>query len=607
MSNTRFIGSTFDSGMRVPNYVNGRMLHAEDLHADQEATLARLTKLGQAAGAGIVSGLTVERVAGSNNTIQISAGVGVNPRGDVIQLEANPLTLSLVIEPEVSTVLGSAGLFQPCDIATPGDQAVIDEGAYLLTVIPISRREGTTPVSGAASRGNTVECAAKWVVEGLEFKAIRLVGFGDNGVDVADTSTASNTRRNRLAHWCLGRKALGIFPFAGYDGAYSGLDLLSADDRTPCDLPLAVFYWGGENGIQFIDQWAARRRVALLSLAPAWSGMLGEKRPAEGEARLIQFQTHLTSLIANRTPSSIAAADFFAYLPPCGFVPTMAPEGVLRYVSGRLLALLLTGGTSTNEFPFPEDFANEADNWQNTKDNMVDAIIDYLQEQDNQGIRMPTFWGDLLPNIVEVITCDEMDTLLRERITHDPIVLEQRPPLRIGYLEEYLLQYLGARLLDGVPFNGFFGTFDVLEWTYIWSRYLRGLNWWEELDGADDWLMRSLRRYLGISHDLLLENMQRDDLVYAMFCREAGERVVFEVPREEDDDTGNRPIPAPIDRFTGNISRLSGSSVSELNRPNISAGEVASHILRVAEPQTPLRGELTRHWRRAIRRRGRRR
>jgi hypothetical protein len=604
MSNTRYIGSTFDSGLRTPNYVNGRLLHAEDLHADQEATLGRLIRLGQAAGAGIVSGLTVQQVAGSSNSIQVSPGVGLNPRGDVIFLEANPVTLSLVLEPEVSTVAGSGGLFQPCEIATSGEQVVIDAGAYLLTVIPVSRMEGSTPITTPASRGNTVECAAKWVVEGLEFKAIRLNDFGDGGVDAANNAA---TLRNRLAHWCLGRTAFGIFPATDGDGAYNGLDLLSADDRTPCDLPLAVFYWAGDNGIQFVDMWAARRRITPAYVAPAWGGMLGEQRPIEGEARLIQFQNHLDYLIRTGTPGSLAATNSFAYLPPCGFVPALPPEGVLRYVGERLLALLLTGGARTNEYPFPENFAYLANYWEQTKQNMIDDMIEHIVEQ-AEGIELATFWGDLLPNAAEVISTGEMNTLLRERLPHDAIALAQRPALRLAYPEAYLLQYLGAALLDGVQYSQFDGVYDILELAHLWVVFL-GVT--DEQTPADEWLLRSLSRYLGMPQALLLENMQRDDLVYALFCRAESERVTFDIPRDDSDDTGNQPTPSPIGGIGANLSNVAGIRAAELNtrlnRPNISASDVTSEIMRIARPQAPTRGALSRNWRRAIRRRRRRR
>jgi hypothetical protein len=109
-----------------------------------------------------------------------------------------------------------------------------------------------------------------------------------------------------------------------------------------------------------------------------------------------------------------------------------------------------------------------------------------------------------------------------------------------------------------------------------------------------------LSRDLGIPHDLLLENMQRDDLVYALFCRAESERVTFDIPHEESDDTGVQPTPSPINVIGANIR------AAELNRPNISAREVADYIVRVAEPQTSLRGEISRNWRRGIRRRRRR-
>lgn len=322
MSTIRFIGTTFEQGLRTPNYVNGRTLHAEDLRSDQAATLARLASLGTAAGSGIVVGLTVRQTPGSNNSLQVDPGIGINRRGDLMQLAGSAATLSLVIAPETSTILGSAGLFQPCELATPGEHVVITTGAYLLTMTPVSRLEGTTPLTTAASRGNTVDCAAKWVVEGLEFKAIRLNGFGTNGTDA---ESDANTRRNRLAHWVYGSPSHRLVRYTAGLTPQAFLDRIAAD-LTPCDLPLAVFYW--DNGaIGFVDNWAARRDVAAGFPAPDWDRLIGDERRGEGQARLLQFQEQLERIQQTTTNlASVSANATFRFLPPVGFLPIRLPQ-----------------------------------------------------------------------------------------------------------------------------------------------------------------------------------------------------------------------------------------------------------------------------------------
>lgn len=598
MSNIRYIGTNFDSGLRVPNYVNGRTLHAEDLYADQSATRTRLEQLAQAVGYGIVEGLTVQQTPGSTNSLQVDPGIGINLRGDIIQLAGNPVTLSLVIAPETSSIAGNAGLFQPCETATPGENVTIDTGAYLLTVIPVSRLEGTTPLNTAAQRGNTLDCAAKWVVAGLEFKAIRLTDFGNNGVDASNNA---NTRRNRLAHWCLGSKALGVFPYPDYDGAYSGIDRISADDLTPCDLPLAVFYWA-TGSLSFVDTWSARRRMAQAFITPAWSGFFGEKRNAEGEARILQFQTQLTSLTNSVNPATIQAQTYFAHLPPLGFLPALPPANVLDYVSGRLLALILTGGTTTseNDYPFPNQFWMQY--WPAYKTTLVNSIRDYVLESGNPSINLPTFWGELLPAQIELINLEQVDTMLQQAWHYDAITLAQRPAIRLYYPEEYLLQYIGKLLLDEVPSQ--FPGYDVLEVAHIFAQFLRNNTLQTP---ADQWLLLSLSTYLDMPQPVLTENIQRDDLVQIMFAKASADTVSFDLPRDADDSDGR---PLPIGNNRPGVASAGGISAaaleSRVSQPGITADAFLNEMASAAQATTRKRGGLARGLKRISRRRGRR-
>ena len=71
------LGESFLAGLRAPFYANGRLLTAEDLRADQEATHGRLGLLGQAVGAGVARGLEVTQVA---NNLRETPGRGVHRR-----------------------------------------------------------------------------------------------------------------------------------------------------------------------------------------------------------------------------------------------------------------------------------------------------------------------------------------------------------------------------------------------------------------------------------------------------------------------------------------------------------------------------------------------
>jgi hypothetical protein len=280
----------------------------------------------------------------------------------------------------------------------------------------------------------------------------------------------------------------------------------------------------------------------------------------------------------------------------------MPPEAVLRHVSKRLLNLIVTGGT-TGEDPFEEgDNSELGRHWQDVKNAMVDDIIAHVQQQESQGMQLATFWGRLLPATVEVITCDVVDTRLREHLTHDALALAHRSAIRLAYPEEYLLQYLAAQLLDGVDAQS--SSFeDVLVMAYYWANILRGLD---VQMPADEWLLQSLSTFLDLPQAVLLGNMQRDDLVYTMFCREVGKRETFDIPRDE---TNGQPSFSVGDLL--DIPNLTDPRLPELNallsRSDTSPIEITEEIARVTGQQTPTRGELTRRWRRDMNLRRRRR
>lgn len=581
MSTIRSIGTFFELGLRTPNYVNGRTLHAEDLRADQTATLARLVGLGHAIGPGVVAGLDVRLTPASTNSLQVDPGSGINARGDVLQLSGSPVTLSLVIAPETASNLGSAGLFQPCATASPGETIVIDQGAYLLAIAPVSRLEGTTPVTGAAQRGNTVECAAKWQVDGLEFKAIRLTEFGADGVD---DGTSAATRRNRLAHWCLGSRALAVFPFPDYDGAYSGIDRIAASILTPCDLPLAVFYWD-DGGVAFVDGWAARRRLAGPFVAPAWGGFFGQKRVAEGEARLLQFQAELADLFSrpNANPQQVRAADHFPHLPPVGFLPTTTlPLQALAGACLRTFNIFFSGGRNPDSLSYSPLFVAP----------LIEPIAAEIEAASGAFVRLQRFWGELLPDEAQFINLEQADLLLERTRHQDAIDLVQAPAIAIYFIEEYLLLYLARLLLDGIDYVEGDQRFDILDVLAIISG-LRNRNDNAAQLTPGEWFVRSLSVYLNMPLGRLEEALDRVAFPHAMFVKELVEpaSIRFDVPDENEeppvpDFDAIRPLPprgtAPV-RVNPAVATIN----TRLSRPNLDPATVLREARMNLRPTGP--------------------
>ena len=309
------LGESFLAGLRAPFYANGRLLTAEDLRADQEATHGRLGLLGQAVGAGVARGFEVSQVA---NNLRVTAGLGVNRRGQAVSLNESSVELSLAVLPSNSAATPEGGRFNDCQIAPANGGALVESGAYLLAAAPVAQLQGSVAVKTIST--TTTTCASRWEVEGVQFKAIRLAN--------APARNANNAARyrNQLAHWCLGTETLRSLtrqPFT-FPARYSGLDLLTDADLGECDLPLAVFYW--ERGVLTgVDPWVARRPITPPFPAEAWHAAVAGRHLADAQARFLQFQDQIDDVVQGGKgfpdPTAVYGGAVFRWLPPVGFLP----------------------------------------------------------------------------------------------------------------------------------------------------------------------------------------------------------------------------------------------------------------------------------------------
>ncbi|WP_329314743.1 hypothetical protein [Streptomyces sp. NBC_01262] len=316
------IGSDFTGGALLPNYVNGRLLVAEDLATGQASLLTRDARIGQAAGTGIVHGLWVTSAA---TTLTIATGVGISPSGQPV---VAPKTITLPLALATNTTTANTVTFSRCSGSTGGGSTTsVASGVYLLTARPVQQRQGQAPLAPPPDSTMSPGCAARWTAEGVEIRAIALPAL----TAVAGVAATSQNLRNLTAHWCFGTEQLvnlPVYPFS-FDPAYSGFDRLDPADLTDLDVPLAVFRWTGQSVVD-LDNWSARRRITTPDPVPSeWSAAVADRRDADGQARFLQFQDQIDQIAAGGTADRTMAANTFGFLPPVGFLP-------VRYQGGEI-------------------------------------------------------------------------------------------------------------------------------------------------------------------------------------------------------------------------------------------------------------------------------
>lgn len=486
---SQFLQTTFADGLRMPNYVNGRLLSAEDLRADQAATLARLARLGKATGHGVVEGLMVTQAGTAS--VQVTAGLGVVPAGHLLRL---PVTVTLPLKPEGGAAsVSDLGLFRDCAFAAGnGGGSSLADGAYVLTAVPTTQTEGQAPLKSTAGSALPAGCAAAWEVEGVQFKAIRLTAFGVGGAGATDKN-----RQNRLAHWCFGSENLRRLPpdpFRFGDD-YGGLASVAAADLTDCDLPLAVFYWQG-TGIAFVEPWAVRRRLIHPLPAADWRGLLADRRVADAEARCLQFQDQVSRLLAAGSVATLKAVDHFRYLPPVGFLPIRPPQFLVDHLVNQLLEQVKKAKLGGSQRVEPERKARASATLASSAtvaeggpghaalfttqpllsilleaqqaagvvlQPAAEAVIvqpkvsieELLREQTlarmpKAGFDLPTFFGATMPGDVHLIDGDSVDFYLQRSWFDEVIDLKAGPRFDVYLVQDVWLRLVGAALLQAI-------------------------------------------------------------------------------------------------------------------------------------------------------------
>ncbi|MBT9491861.1 MAG: right-handed parallel beta-helix repeat-containing protein [Paucibacter sp.] len=311
-----------EQAIRHVNFFNGRLVTQGDMARTQEAQHEADTRLGQGIGSGVVHGLEISIADAAQRQLRVTAGLGISAAGQALCLGTEQL-LALAPTPEPGKVETSGGFgdFGRCGTLAGGGY-VAGNGLYLLTLAPLSIKLGKAPVL-ALDPGNAA-CNSDAIVEAVQLRLLRIentlldaLGLATNPVGAA----AISKWRSAVAHACFGYPALATAHAQnGVPPANGGLlQQLRTSSLSDCELPLGLVYLTASAGIAFIDAWAVRRRVAGEPASQAWSAWFGPGLDALGEAQLAQFQQQLSE-IPTGSLAGLKAADWFAWLPPAGFL-----------------------------------------------------------------------------------------------------------------------------------------------------------------------------------------------------------------------------------------------------------------------------------------------
>jgi hypothetical protein len=198
---------------------------------------------------------------------------------------------------------------------------VAGAGLYLLTIGAVEGREGRAPVSGLGNAD--ASCNTRYLVPGVRFRLIPIdLPPGD--------LNAPNRLRNRVAYRCLvgdppAEERFWANPFGPPVADYGLIDGLRPGRLQRCEVPLALLYLTASSGLVFVDTWSVRRRLTRHGAEAGPTLLIGDRRAAEGEAMIAQFQAQVEEMLQTGVATSqIVARDHFAYLPPVGLLPIAA-------------------------------------------------------------------------------------------------------------------------------------------------------------------------------------------------------------------------------------------------------------------------------------------
>ncbi len=366
-------------GLQNTNFFNGRLITGADMTREQAARREAVSRLGESVGEGITEGLRVEIVSHDekNPLVAVTAGRAVNRCGQVLGLYED--TKVNLIE-RIGAVEQESTVFTRCPMSATTGTYAAGFGLYLLVLSPIFTRQGSAPTGGL--KNSFAACSSDVILEAVQFRLLPVDPFLSN-----ETVPDSHLLRNYVAYKCFGTPHTQDFyqnPLGYSLKSYGLLDEMRGKTLSENDVPLAVVSWTAA-GLDFIDMWAVRRRLTKKDDSGDWTQLFSDRRLSETEAMIQQFAEQ----IADEQPEKndfqdIEAVDYFYYLPPVGMLPL-----------------------ATSASP--------------------------------AGFNLEGFFGKNRLEDLAMIDGEQLQPLLREALTHEPIEADSFEKIRVYIIKENFL------------------------------------------------------------------------------------------------------------------------------------------------------------------------
>lgn len=364
-----------NGSLRSTNFFNGRLVTGSDMSREQAARRDGDRRIGKAFGDGIAYGLKVGKKTSSGNEVLISVekGLAVSRCGQTLFL-GQDTTIDLL--QRFGSVETASKTFANCQPVQPGTYAA-GYGLYLLVISPAETSEGSAPTGGL--NNSVVTCNKDTILETVQFRLHAIDPFLKN-----ETLPSTDKFRNYIAYRCFGTAQTKNFfknPLGFSLEKYGLIDEMRKDTLSDSEVPLAIINWTS-GGLQYIEMWSVRRRINHASDDKNWTKATDDRRLGETEAMMRQFANQIEDAEPEKNNyQAIRAADFFRFLPPAGIIPQASTLG-------------------------------------------------------GNGFDLNNFFQNRRLDDIAMIDGEQLQPLLREALTHEPIDLDSDEEIQIYFVRE---------------------------------------------------------------------------------------------------------------------------------------------------------------------------